>query len=79
MTRAIAGPTLREQPNQFTEPTELRDESGRVLGYYHPLVTPGNLAGMGAQSPFSREEIESRRQQQTGRPLKEILERLGQS
>jgi hypothetical protein len=32
--------------------------------------------GPAIKSPFTREELERRRQQHTGRPLGEILERL---
>jgi hypothetical protein len=78
-TCIIDNAALLEQLNQFTEPTELRDESGRVLGYYHPLNVSASPTERSVQSPFSREEIEQRRQQRTGRPLAEILERLSES
>jgi hypothetical protein len=58
---------------------EVCDESGRTLGYFHPLVQPGAHTPSAARSPFTDEEIQQRRQQRTGRPLAEILEKLRQS
>jgi hypothetical protein len=57
----------------LSELVEIRDESGRTIGYFHPV------AGRKVSSPFSREEIEQRRQQRTGRPLAEVLEDLPRS
>ena len=58
---------------------EFRDEEGRTLGYFHPLVRTGGAGGPPVRSPISDEEIQRRRQQRTGRPLSEILAGLGQS
>jgi hypothetical protein len=52
---------------------EVCDCSGRTLGYFVPV---GKDGGMGVRSPFSDEEIQKRRQQRTGKPLAEILQRL---
>ena len=57
----------------LTETTEVCDESGRTLGYFHP-AQPGK-DGM-AGSPFSLEELERFREQRTGRPLGDILRDL---
>jgi hypothetical protein len=58
---------------------EVCDESGRTLGYFHPLAHPSTLGTPPARSPFTDAEIQQRRQQRTGRPLAEILEQLRQS
>ena len=57
---------------------EVCDESGKVRGYFHPIGEPAASA-VNVQSPFSREELERRRRQRTGRPLAEVLTRLEQS
>ncbi len=62
-----------ESLNQFQhvgEPTELRDASGRVVGFFNPM------AGHQVDPPFSHDEIEEDRKQRTGRPLEEILKGL---
>jgi hypothetical protein len=57
---------------RFTETTEVCDESGRTLGFFHPVA--GKDAA--AVSPFSREELERFRGQRTGRPLEDVLRDL---
>lgn len=52
---------------------ELCDESGRTLGYFHPLPAEAHPSGRRTRSPFSDEDIERRRQEKGGRPLAEIL------
>jgi hypothetical protein len=59
-------------------PLEVCDESGKTLGYFHPAI-PANGADSAARSPFSDEELQRRRQQRTGSPLAEVLERLGRA
>jgi hypothetical protein len=56
---------------------ELCDESGKTLGYFHPSLANGKLAP--SRSPFSDADLRRRRQERTGRPLADILERLGNS
>jgi hypothetical protein len=57
---------------------EIRDESGRLLGYFTPAVDHSIYEGV--ESPISAEEMTRRIQQGGGRSLKEImadLERRG--
>jgi len=57
---------------------EICDPSGHTVGYFHPA--PGRPQERpSARSPFSDEELQRRRQQRSGRPLSEILERLERS
>jgi hypothetical protein len=61
------------QLNDGQEQLKLRDESGRVLGYFWPAQSRGNEVIFGVKSPFSREELERRYQEgkDTAKPLKE--------
>jgi hypothetical protein len=70
----IDAATLAKLPN-LDEPLEVCDESGKTLGYSHPVAR----AEQSARSPFSDEELQRRRQQRTGRPLAEVLDRLSRS
>ena len=72
MTRVVVDAAMRANLHNLDTVLEVCDESGRTLGYFHPQ----NGA---VRSPFCDEEIERRRQQRTGKPLAEILERLKQS
>jgi hypothetical protein len=69
MTRVIADATLPNRVRTVTDALEICDESGRILGYFHPAVR--------VTSPFSREELERRRQDRTGKPLSEVLRDIG--
>lgn len=73
MTKVTVDAAIRARLHDLSELLEVCDESGRTLGYFHPLVLAGDAK---AASPLSDEEIERRRQQRTGRPLGEILEDL---
>jgi hypothetical protein len=52
---------------------EFCDESGRTLGHFCPLVSPPRGPDGKIISPISDEEWERRRQERSGRPLKDIL------
>lgn len=58
---------------------ELRDQSGRTLGYYQPAVRIGAVEGGRIRSPFTDEEIEQRRQQTDDRPLADFWKELGRA
>lgn len=69
MTRVIADSTLPARLRSGVEALEICDEAGQVLGYFHPAVR--------LTSPFSREELERRRLDRTGKPLSEVLRAIG--
>ena len=69
MTQVLADANLGAQVRAATETLQVIDETGRTLGYFQP--------GGALVSPFSREEIERRRQQRGGKPLSEILVEAG--
>jgi hypothetical protein len=74
MTKIIVDAATRANLHNLDTLLEVCDESGQTLGYFHPQGPPSRVP-----SPFSDEEIERRRQQRTGKPLAEILERLNRS
>lgn len=71
MTKITVDSELRSKLHNLDSLIELCDETGRTLGYFHPALT-GPL-----ESPHSIEELERRRQNPTGRSLREILKDLG--
>jgi hypothetical protein len=75
MTKLFLDADTLAKLHNLAAPFEVCDESGRTLGYLHPVGSPTT----GVKSPFSDEEIERRRQQRTGKPLAEILDRLRKS
>lgn len=56
----------------------LCDESGRVLGYFSPHPEKPKLSDLNLENPLPIEEIrELQKKHRTGKPLEEILKRLG--
>jgi hypothetical protein len=74
MEKVTIDASLLAQLYNLNSALEFRDSAGRVLGYFHPSTT--SSAEASGHSPFSREEIERRRDHRMGRPLSEILTRL---
>jgi len=64
------------QLGNLADLTEIRDESGRVLGYFHPVTATTGSGGNVRRSPFADDELRQRQQQRTGKPLSEVLARL---
>jgi hypothetical protein len=60
MTRIVVDTALREKLHNLTEPLELCDEEGRVLGRFLPVPDPALYEGLEPQ--ISREELERRKQ-----------------
>jgi hypothetical protein len=58
---------------------EIRDESGRVLGYFHPLGRFTGSQPTVRASPFTDDELRERQKQRTGKPLTEVLAKLSSS
>jgi hypothetical protein len=78
MTKLMIDAGTLAKLHNLEAPLEVCDESGKTLGYFHPAVL-AHGAGPALRSPFSDEELQRRRQQRTGSPLGEVLERLGKS
>jgi hypothetical protein len=68
-----------EQLSQLSGQTVLCDCSGRVLGFFSPLPGRPAVADLQLESPTPIAELQERRKQRTGKPLSEILARLGLS
>lgn len=62
-----------EKLQGFNERLELCDESGRLLGYFQPVVDRSLYEGV--DSPASVEELD-RREKEPSRPLADILAEL---
>jgi hypothetical protein len=71
--------SLGDQLGRLHGQTVLCDSNGRALGFFSPLPGRPALADLQLESPTSIEELQQRRKQQTGKPLSEILTRLGLS
>ena len=74
MTHLTFDGTTMERLQATTEFVKIQDESGKVIGYFHPLHQQAT-----SRSPHTREELEQLRLQRTGRPLADILADLGAS
>lgn len=55
----------------------LCDASGRALGMFSPLSEHVNVSELQLEPPLSFAETEELRKNRTGKPLEEILRRLG--
>ena len=73
MTKVVVDPAFGAKITGLTGAVELCDESGRTLGYFHPLVRLTDSSSGKIESPIPKEEIERRRQEKGGRTLPEIL------
>jgi hypothetical protein len=76
MTTLTLDAGILSRLQNLTDFMELRDESGRLLGYFHPAAPVGGPQSTARPSPFTDDELRRRRQQRTGKPLSEVLEKL---
>jgi hypothetical protein len=53
------------------------DEQGRVLGIFSPVVDRPDVGELQLEPPLSIAQTEELRKNRTGKPLEEILGRLG--
>jgi len=72
MTKIVVDAGFLAKLNNLVGPVEFCDETGRTLGYFHSVATPGELEELPA-SLISNEELERRRQEGGGRSLEAIL------
>jgi hypothetical protein len=79
MNQIIIDAELKARLNNLNELMEVRDESGRTLGYFHPAPSSVDSEKRVGRSPITREELERRRAEPSGRPLAEILDELSRS
>jgi hypothetical protein len=62
---------------ELTSQAFLCDEEGRVLGSFSPWKDHPKFSDLQLEPPSSLEELQERRKNPTGKPLEEILARLG--
>jgi hypothetical protein len=77
MTRLMIDAAILAKLHNLDGLLEVCDETGKVLGYFHPLGRTSRQQV--AHSPFSHAELQHRRQQRTGRSLAEIFDQLGKT
>ena len=70
---------LGEQLGQLSGQTVVCDSSGRALGFFTPLAARPQVDDLQLDSSLSPAEIEALRKDRQGKPLAEILARLGVS
>ena len=75
MTRLTVDKATRATLRNLQERLEMYDESGSYLGYFTPAVD--HSVYQGVDSPAGEQELQ-RSEQQSGRPLTDILRDLGQ-
>ena len=79
MTQIVIDELLRSKLNGCQEEVSFVDDKGQPLGHFLPEGIYRKLlyAWVESQCPYSKEELERRKQETGGRSLKEIWERLG--
>jgi hypothetical protein len=79
MTQITLDPALRAKLNGLNEEIALCDEAGRTVGHFVPEEQYKKLLYAYAMSrcPYSKEELETFRQETGGKPLTEIWKDLG--
>jgi hypothetical protein len=71
MTQVILDRATLDKLRQVQEVARLCDETGGVVGYFHPVIDPSEYEGL--EPPMSEEEMARRLQEPGGRSLAEIL------
>ena len=77
MQQITVEPALVEKLGELQAQAVLCDASGRALGVFSPLADPLLLKDLQLEPPLSIAETEELRKVRTGKPLDEILGRLG--
>jgi hypothetical protein len=78
MRQITVEPSLEQVFGDFSDQVALCDANGRVIGFFVPLKERPRIEDLQLEPLLSIAETESLRQQnRTGKPLEEILGRLG--
>jgi hypothetical protein len=77
MREIIVEPTLKELLSELAGQAILCDSERRALGIFSPLPDRPQVEDLKLESPLSIAELEELRKVKTGKPLEEILARLG--
>jgi hypothetical protein len=76
MSKIVVDEALRAKLNGLTEGTEFCAPDGKPLGYFVTVADYMDLLYARTKERFTPEQVESLRQQQGGRSLKEIMRDL---
>ena len=71
MPKLTVDQELRAKLGDLQDLVEFCDETGRVVGFFHPVAPEGVTQEI--HSPISDDDIEAARRQRTGRPLADIM------
>jgi hypothetical protein len=77
MREIIVEPTFQEQLTALAGQVIVCDSQHRVLGFFSPVPDRPQLEELQLEPPLSIAEIEELRRVKTGKPLEDILARLG--
>jgi hypothetical protein len=77
MQEIVVDPALGQRLGQVAGQVILCDAEGRTLGFFSPLKNRPPAEELQIEPPLSIAETEELRKVQTGKPLGEILARLG--
>ena len=77
MHEITVGLALGEQLGELAGQAILCDASGRALGFFSPLPDRPQVQDLQLEPPLSIAETEELRKIKTGKPLADILARLG--
>lgn len=79
MQEITVEPILGARLGELAGQAVLCDDAGRVLGFFSPVSDRPHVTDLQLEPPLSIAEIEELRKVKTGKPLAEILARLGLS
>ncbi|MCE9554405.1 MAG: hypothetical protein K8T91_13640 [Planctomycetes bacterium] len=77
MDQIIVESALGQKLGELGGQVVLCDSEGRALGFFSPLQEPVRVDELRLEPPLSIAETEELRKVRTGKPLSEILGRLG--
>ena len=77
MQHISVDPALSNRLSEAAEQSIVCDERGRVLGLFSPVPGRPDVAELQLEPPLSIAQTEELRKNRTGKPLEEILGRLG--
>ena len=77
MSHIVVDDELRAKLNGLNETVEFRDASGKAVGQFVPQDEYMRLLYAWAKTAFTDEDLDAARRSGPGKPLSEILKRLG--
>jgi hypothetical protein len=77
MHQITIGASVGKELLEATQQAVVCDEDGRVLGLFWPVPGAPVVSELQLEPPLSISQTEELRKNRTGKPLKEILGRLG--